>query len=88
MVQAAAHQWIRTEKWFPRPAELITLANEIAEEQMRAGLRALPASTRTLGEELAQYRRTIAKAAEAGIRLHPSWHATLAQLEAESWGAA
>lgn len=82
LVQAAVRVWMKTEKWFPKPSELIALANEIAEDGMRAGHRALPVSTaQTDSERLATLHRIVAKAEKFNITLHPNIAKTIAELE-------
>ena len=85
LLQAAAADWIRTEKWFPKPSELIALAGDIAAEQMRTGQRALPAPKASMSpaEQLATLRRCVAKAEQFGITLNPQVHNRIAALESE-----
>ena len=45
-VQAAVREWMRTEKWFPKPAELIALANDIGDQLVREGVKSLPTPER------------------------------------------
>lgn len=42
LVQEAARRWMRTGKFFPKPAELIALARDVEEQQMHDGIRSLP----------------------------------------------
>lgn len=42
LLQAAAAEWVQTSKWFPKPYELISLANEIKDTQIREGVLSLP----------------------------------------------
>ena len=79
LLQAAAAEWIRTEKWFPRPAELIALANEIG------GPRALPAPElpQRTAEGYESLLRTADLAKKYNVKLHPRAEAAID--EAREW---
>lgn len=85
LLQAAAAEWVRASKWFPKPFELITLAKDIEAEQVKSGQRALPAPARQYIDP-EQIRRVAAKCSEAGI-LNPYVEQMLAELDAERGAA-
>lgn len=85
LIQDAARQLMKTSKWFPKPAELITIANDIAAEQIRTGQRALPAPVRQHIDP-DQIRRVAAKCRDMGI-LNPYVEQMLADLDAQRGAA-
>lgn len=71
-MQAAAAEWVRTSKWFPKPFELIGLARDIEEQQMRDGVRSLPAPEYE-PVTVADAKRLIGKLLKMGYqRAHPN----------------
>ena len=81
-IQKAVRRWLRTEKWFPKPSELIALADEITDDDIRSGHRALPVATaQSASERLATLRRIVAKAESFNITLHPNIAKSIAELE-------
>lgn len=83
LLELAAAEWIREERWMPKPVELITRARIIGAEREASARREAYASTASLEERIAQKKRILAKFAEMHITPHPSHRATLERLEAE-----
>lgn len=72
LLQAAAAEWVRTQKWMPKPFELITLAGEIEQQQMQDGIRSLPEPER-VQLPVADAKRMIATLLQMGFkRAHPN----------------
>lgn len=75
LISQAAKQWMKNEKWFPKPAELIDLAADIQHQQPR---QALPAPTQRPDE--AYIRRVHAKCKAMGIN-HTSINRWMEEIE-------
>ena len=90
LLQAAAAEWIATEKWFPKPAELINLAYDLAEDKYAHAVRSLPAVMKpehiNTADDYERALRIEKMAAEMNITLRPSWHRLIE--EAHAWQAA
>lgn len=78
-IQAAVRQWIKTEKWFPKPSELIALANDIS------GPQALPAPEmpKRTTEGYESLLRITDLAKKHNVKLHPKVVAAID--EARAW---
>ena len=64
-IQQAVRVWMKTEKWFPKPSELIALAADIQHQQPR---QALPTPTPARVDPPLEYkRRIVAKCREMGV---------------------
>ena len=76
LLQAAAAEWIATEKWFPKPAELINLAYDLAEDKYAHAVRSLPAVMKpehiNTADDYERALRVAKLAVEMGINLHPT----------------
>lgn len=71
LLQAAAAEWVRSSKWFPKPFELITLANDIEAEQQRGKPVQIPERTEQLS--VSDAKRLIGKLLDMGLRrAHPN----------------
>ena len=66
LLQEAAAEWVRTEKWFPKPSELIAIARERAYQIHSANYQALPEPQR-VDPPLEYKRRIVAKCREMGV---------------------
>lgn len=79
LLQAAAAEWLRREKWMPRPAELIALAEEIG------GPRALPAPEplQRTADGYESLLRIADLAKKYNVKLHPKVVAAID--EAREW---
>lgn len=80
-IQQAVRVWMKTEKWFPKPSELIALAADIEHQQPR---QALPAPQREEQRPSEEYiRRVHAKCQAMGVN-NPTINRWMAELESEN----
>ena len=92
LLQEAAAEWMETpgQRFMPRPGELISLANDIRDQQVRDGIRSLPTPVQAeyvnTAEDYERALRIEKMAAEMNITLRPSWHRLIE--EAHAWQAA
>lgn len=78
LIQAAAVEWVREEKWFPKPAELIIRAQIIASEQTRKDRKLIAGDDWQLADCL-----RIAAALQGMGMTNPHIQARIQQLQAQ-----